>query len=277
METKLSVWSSYYVDLKIEDAVEELIRCGIFCAELSDEHGLELLERSPDVTATGKALRKFLEERNFEISQGHLWLSVKICADEEAVTELFRWIDLYEAIGIRNMVLHCDNLLNSRLTGEERTRKNVEKLKLLADHIRGRDITICLENMRTVAPEEVGIDFSVDQLLAIIDGVGSRQFGICLDTGHLNLTLKNHREFILKAGKKLKALHIADNQGQTDQHLMPFNGGTVDFGEVVDALRQVEYQGLFNLEIPGERRLPLELRAAKLGYIRACYDYLMKE
>ena len=57
---------------------------------------------------------------------------------------------------------------------------------------------------------------------------------------------------------------------------MPFNGGTVDFGEVVDALRQVDYHGLFNLEIPGERRLPLELRAAKLRYIRACYDYLMK-
>ena len=276
MEAKLSVWSSYYVDLKIEDAVEAFIQNGIFCSELSDEHGLELLERSPDVIATGNALRKFLEVRNFEMSQGHLWLRVKICSDAEAVTALFRWIDLYEAIGIRNMVLHCDNMINSQLTSEERTYQNVEKLKILADYIRGKDITICLENMRTIAPAEAGIDFRVDQLLAIIDKIGSCQFGICLDTGHLNLTQKNHLEFILKAGKKLKALHIADNQGMTDQHLMPFNGGIVDFGEVVNGLRQVDYHGLFNLEIPGERRLPLELRAAKLRYIRACYDYLMK-
>lgn len=276
MEAKLSVWSSYYVDLKIEDAVEELIRNGIVCSELSDEHGLELLQRSPDVIATGKAFREFLAERNFEMPQGHLWLRAKICSDEEAVTALYRWIDLYEAIGIRNMVLHCDNMINSQLSKEERTEKNIEKLRVLAEYIRGRDITICLENMRTTTPDEAGIDFTVDQLLTIIGRIGSRQFGICLDTGHLNLTLKNHKAFILKAGKKLKALHIADNQGQTDQHLMPFNGGTVDFGEVVEALRQVDYHGLFNLEIPGERMLPLELRAAKLGYVRACYDYLMK-
>lgn len=276
MEAKLSVWSSYYVDLKIENAVEELIRNGIVCSELSDEHGLELLERSLDVAATGKAFREFLAERNFEMSQGHLWLRAKICSDEGAVTALYRWIDLYEAIGIRNMVLHCDNMINSQLSKEERTEKNIEKLRLLAEYIRGRDITICLENMRTITPEEAGIDFTADQLLAIIDRIGSLQFGICLDTGHLNLTAKNHRDFILKAGKKLKALHIADNQGQTDQHLMPFNGGTVDFAQVVDALKQVDYRGLFNLEIPGERKLPLELRSAKLGYIRACYDYLMK-
>jgi len=276
MEAKLSVWSSYYVDLKIEDAVEELIRNGIFCSELSDEHGLELLERSPDVTATGKALRKFLEQRNFQMSQGHLWLGVKICSQEGAVEALYRWIDLYEAIGIRNMVLHCDNMRNTQLSREERTRRNVEKLRLLAEYIRGRDITVCLENMRPAVPEDAGIDFGVDQLLTILDAVGSGQFGICLDTGHLNLTEKNHGEFILKAGTKLKALHIADNRGQTDEHLMPFNGGTVDFSRVVDALRQTGYEGLFNLEIPGERKLPLELRGAKLRYIRACYDYLIK-
>ena len=276
MEAKLSVWSSYYVDLKIEDAVEELIKNGIFCSELSDEHGLELLERSSDVIATGNALREFLTERGFEISQGHLWLYARICSDGEAVATLLRWIDLYEAIGIRNMVLHCDKMENSKLSEEERFQKNVEKLSVLADYIRGRDIIICLENIRATTQEEPVVGISAEQLLKIIDRIGSEQIGICLDTGHLNLTLKNQREFILKAGKKLKALHIADNRGQTDEHLMPFNGGTVDFRQVVDALRQVDYRGLFNLEIPGERRLPLELRAAKLAYIRACYDYLMK-
>ena len=82
-------------------------------------------------------------------------------------------------------------------------------------------------------------------------------------------------EFILAAADKLRALHIADNEGERDQHLMPFTKGKVDFGTVVDALREINYVGLFNLEIPGETKIPLELRNEKIKYIKACYSYLM--
>ena len=75
---KLSVWSSYYVELKIEDAVKRFIENGIYCSELSDEHGFELLNRSENVVKTGKQFAKFLSENNFEISQGHLYLKVKM-------------------------------------------------------------------------------------------------------------------------------------------------------------------------------------------------------
>ena len=181
MDAKLSVWSSYYVDLPIEEAVEELIRNGIFASELSDEHGLELLERDSDVVGTGKAFGKFLSDRNFEMSQGHLWLKVKLCEDEQAVARLYRWIDLYEAIGIRNMVLHCDNLVGSGLSKEERTARNVEKLKVLAEYVKDKRITICLENLRPHFPGELGVDFSAEDLLGILDRIGSDRFGICLD------------------------------------------------------------------------------------------------
>lgn len=61
MEAKLSVWSSYYMELEIEDAINEFIKNGIFCSELSDEHGLQLLERDTNVAATGKNLPDFLQ------------------------------------------------------------------------------------------------------------------------------------------------------------------------------------------------------------------------
>ena len=57
--------------------------------------------------------------------------------------------------------------------------------------------------------------------------------------------------------------------------MMPFTKGRVDFFEVVRALREIDYNGLFNLEIPGETRIPLALRNEKIKYIKACYDYLM--
>ena len=274
---KLSIWSSYYHELSIEDAIDRFCKNGIFCSELSDEHGLELLSRNEDLYATAREFSDFLKSRDFEMSQGHLWLRIKLCSDETALAKLCRWVDLYEAIGIKNMVLHCDNLVGTSLTREEKIEKNVAQLRILAKHVKEKDITICLENLRPHSPQETElVDETASDLLHIIEKIGSPRFGICLDTGHLNLTVKNQREFILTAGKKLKALHIADNEGVTDQHMRPFAKGRVDFVEVVQALREVGYDGLFNLEIPGERRPPLELRDAKIAYIQACYNYLMR-
>ncbi len=278
MEAKLSIWSQYYHEMKIEDAILEFKKNGIYCSELSDEHGEELFSRDEDYVATGKKLAAFLCEQNFEMSQGHLWLKVKICTDDGAVERLCKWIDMYEAIGIKNMVLHCEQMYNSELPREEKVRRNVEKLRVIAEHVKDKDITICLENLRSSRPEvtlEELVSGSADDLLQIIEALGSDKFGICLDTGHLNLTYKNQREFVLRAGDKLRALHIADNEGERDQHLMPFTKGKVNFLEVVEALREIDYHGLFNLEIPGETKIPLELRNEKIKYIKACYDYLM--
>ena len=278
MEAKLSIWSQYYHEMKIEDAVLEFIKNGIYCSELSDEHGAELLSRDVDYIATGKKLAAFIQEHNFEMSQGHLWLKVKICTDETAVETLCRWIDMYEAIGIKNMVLHCEELYSLGLPREERVKLNVEKLRIVAEHVKGKDITICLENLsgvRAGVPKEELVVGSAEHLLEVIDALGSDRFGICLDTGHLNLTFKDQSQFILCAKDKLKALHIADNEGERDQHLMPFTKGKVNFVKVVEALREIGYVGLFNLEIPGETKIPLELRNEKIKYIKACYDYLM--
>ena len=273
---KLSIWSSYYMESGPEGSVKRFIENGIYCSELSDEHGLELLSRSDNFLKTAKEFSNFLKENNFEISQGHLWLKIKICSDETAIQKLYSWVDMYEAIGIKNMVLHCDNMVNSSLSRNEKIEKNIEKLRLLAEHIKDKDVTICLENLRPHSPEDEDLlDRSADDLIYIIDRIGSDKFGICLDTGHLNLTDRNPREFILKAGNKLKALHIADNQGETDQHLMPLNGGTVDFFEVVKALREIGYKGIFNLEIPGEKCGIIKMRDEKIKTIISNYNLLM--
>ena len=274
---KLSIWSSYYLELTPEEAVKRFCQNGIDCSELSDEHGLQLLNRNEDVLKTGREFSDFLKQHEFEMMQGHLWLGVKLCSDENAVSMLCRWIDLYEAIGIKNMVLHCDNLEATNLSKEEKILANVAKLRLLAQHIEEKDITICLENLRphSSADKEL-IDQSAEDLLDIIDRVGSAKFGICLDTGHLNLTYKDQRAFILKAGRKLKAIHISNNDGSADQHTMPFARGKVNFVEVVQALREIGYDGIFNLEIPGERHIPLELRDAKISFIKTAYEYLMR-
>lgn len=47
--------------------------------------------------------------------------------------------------------------------------------------------------------------------------------------------------------------------------------------DVKDAVKRLITNGMFNLEIPGERGISLEMRDAKLAYIKVGYDYLMKD
>lgn len=269
MNAPLSIWSAYYIDLSPEDAVLEFKKYGIFASELSDEHGLALLQRG-EPEATGAAFKAFLKKEGFTMTQGHLWLSCKICTTENAVEMLFQWLRLYEAIGIENAVLHCDCTgISETYTQENLNEINLQKLTELQALIKDMRIRVCLENLCAAYN-------SSESLVWLTDRLDQEHFGICLDTGHLNMCTQSQEDFILHAGSRLHALHIADNEGERDQHMMPFGRGNVDFESVVRALRKVNYAGLFNLEIPGERLAPLEVRGYKLEYIRKCYDYLMQ-
>ena len=217
-------------------------------------------------TEVGKAFGEFARAHGVEITQGHLWLKVKMCVDESAVGILKDWLDLYDAIGVKAAVLHCDRFADfPEVDAEEKIRRNVEALKELCAHIEGREINICLENLR----ESGGLCSTAEELLHIIDLVGSKNLAICLDTGHLNIhSDRDQEKFILTAGKLLKALHIADNDRSADQHIMPYGRGTVNWTKVMKNLKKIGYDGLFNYEIPGERVAPAEVKTAKLQYIK---------
>ena len=271
MAMELSVWSGYYASLSPEDAAVRFLKNGISTMELSTEHGQMLIDRSEDVVKTGAEFRAYLASVGMSVPQGHLLLSCRLVSNPDAVSVIKRWIDLYEAVGVKCMVLHIDNynaLAEAPL--EEVHAKNAERLLEIAEHIKEKEIFICLENL-----VRVGAD-SADVLVSLIERLGSDRFGITLDTGHLNIVkTTTQREFILRAGKYLRALHIDDNEGAKDQHMMPFGRGQVDFCEVVSALREIGYEGPFNFEIPGESRCPIEIRDAKLAFVKASYDYLM--
>lgn len=267
---KLSIWSSYFMDLSPEEMVCEFENRGISYSELSDEHAAVLLKRG-NPREVGKKFKEFAHRHHVQFPQGHLWLQCRLCQKDKTfvVETLKAWLDLFFEIGIRSAVLHCDGLSFSPETALEVIYKaNISVLKELTDYIKDTDMIICLENL-------IEVPNQVDELLKIVKAVGGDNMGICLDTGHLNLTAKNHEEFIQKAGSWLKALHIDDNEGSTDQHLMPFGKGNVDFVKVVRALKGIHYQGVFNLEIPGERYCPIEIRRYKIDYIKKVYQYLM--
>lgn len=266
---KLSVWSSYYIDLSPEDAVRELTKNGIFHCELSDEHSIVLLQRG-DAQTVGREFGEFARNAGMEFSQGHLFLRAKIC-EPEWQEKLKEQMILFHAIGIKNAVLHCSGLEDS-LSKEEKRERYAAVLQVLADYGETAGITLCLENL---GPSSAVA--SAEDLLELIHLTNRPNLGICLDTGHLNLCEeKDQKSFIRTAGSYLKALHLADNDGSGDQHLMPYGKGRIDFIDVLSATKEVGYDGLYNFEIPGERRAPVEVRGYKLEYLKKMFTYFEK-
>ena len=260
---KTSVWSSYFCTLSPEEMVSAFAAGGWTCSELSDEHASCLLDRG-QADKTGRAFSAYAADHGVSFPQGHLWLRCDIAGydRQNTIDRLKTWLDLFLAVGVNAAVLHPAGPARYQAGDDPEAIEaaSVATLRHLAGYVEGTGLTICLENLYTHAA-------SCRSLQQMITHAGGRHLGICLDTGHLNLAGRDQAGFIRQAGKQLLALHITDNQGQSDEHLLPFGPGNIDWIEVVRSLRQIGYAGLFNYEIPGERQAPLPVLQVKLDYI----------
>lgn len=77
-------------------------------------------------------------------------------------------------------------------------------------------------------------------------------FTVCIDTGHSNKAMRYNNptpgDVIRRVGSDIDVLHLNDNDTLTDQHKMPMTG-TIDWDDVFDALDEVGYNGVYNMEI----------------------------
>ena len=274
MDFPISVYLSYFEDLSAEQAVQLMTEAGFTHAEMSEDHLYELMQRDDPLTKA-KEFKQFLGDRGMTISQGHLSFEkgMWMCGDD-TVDKLKRELELFSVIGVKNAVLHATG--GEGMEPEQRYARVVENVRKVAEFAGTLGITVCLENLFSTP-----YLLTADTLLELIKAAGGKHLGICLDTGHLHLCNKQGKvqqsqgAFIRTAGKHLQALHIVDNDGLGDTHQMPFSARYgVDWVEVLTALREVEYPGLFNVECVGERYAPLTIRRMKLDYIRKMCTYM---
>ena len=277
MNVAVSVWSDYFGDMTPEEAVDELVGCGFRYAEFAIGHALQLLERPGTPVEKGKALRAYAEQKGLQFLQGHLDMALDLILDNDKLKD---WLDLFWGLGIKAAVLHATGAADA--PHEEQLKLRAAALNKLQAHIAGRDMTICMENLFANAMVN-----TADGILELIEAAGGAQLGVCLDIGHLHRTRSHGKtqqtpwEFITKAGARLQALHIHTNNGDLDDHLLPYSGmkgmTTAQWKEAMTALREVNYQGLFNMELNGEAKAPLAVRRMKLRYAHQLAGYLLSD
>jgi L-ribulose-5-phosphate 3-epimerase len=115
-----------------------------------------------------------------------------------------------------------------------------------------------------------------EELTELVDTLDHPLVGLCWDTGHAQLQGLDQGQALRTIGSRLHALHVQDNDGVSDQHLLPFHGA-VDWPAIMAALRAVAYPGAFTYEVHRAIRvLPDALRDAGLRYAYAVGQYLLE-
>ena len=90
-------------------------------------------------------------------------------------------------------------------------------------------------------------------------------FTVCMDTGHTNKATKFNNnpqvaQAIREIGSEITVLHLNDNTTDCDQHMIPFVkkmyqkvAGTIDWDATMDALDEIGYNGVYNMELSLDR------------------------
>jgi sugar phosphate isomerase/epimerase len=110
-------------------------------------------------------------------------------------------------------------------------RQSLETWQPLNERAESLGVKVAIENVFEDEPAN---------LRALMEAMGSQNFGVCFDTGHCNLFTKVPlRTWLDTLMPYLAEVHLHDNDGTADQHL-PIGEGTFDFKTFFSALKGME-------------------------------------
>lgn len=280
---KPAIWTGMYETLPLHEAVQILHSQGWDYFESSYEH-LVIIDKCEDKQRAIEDIARTIGELGVSIPQAHALLQANVAgtdADkrEDDIRTVLRHIDISAAIGAKTVVVHPGQDISFTESAKSSLySKNVDGFRRLAEHAGEKGLRIGIENMHD-APGRPGMRaFGVyaNEILELIDSIGLENVGIIIDTDHTSRQKLDPAVFIREAGKKLFGTHMSDcdGTGAVVTHRTP-GAGTVEWPGVVKALKDIGYDGLFNLEIPGERHRILELRDLKSRHTCAVVNWLV--
>ncbi len=218
-----------------------------------------------------KKLREYADKIGIVCNQSHAPFPVaekdnpQIAIDMLEVTK--RSIEVSAILGAKIVVIHP----SIRFTAEE----NAEMYKAFEETAKKCNIKIGLENLVMYdavnichCPAACGTVESYKKHLSLLN---NDIFVACVDIGHAEVLKDavNAPELIRVLGDKVRALHIHDNEKLWDIHELPYTG-KIDFAEVLQALKDIRYQGDITFEsIFFPKKMPKELCKSAM---RMMYD-----
>jgi len=134
-------------------------------------------------------------------------------------------------------------------------------LQALCDFALAHEVRLALEPADRY---ETDLVQTTEQALRLLAEVGRDNLGVVLDVGHCHVVGEAPAEAArrLASAGALFHIHVDDNYGERDQHLVP-GDGNIDFAAFVAALREVGYDGFLTAELGWDYTLDPDLAARR--------------
>ena len=196
--------------------------------------------------AAADEIKAYMEENGLRFLQSHAPGFNPASPEEDmdrAVALTKRAIEVCGYLEIPNTVIHCGSYPGlSKEEWFERVRLFFEALipSLEKHHVYGLHENECSTNMPWYALK-TGAD-----MREFSEFVDHPLIHSCWDTGHANIEGPQYGE-LLAMGDDLMALHVNDNRGEGDEHLLPFMG-TMNVDEIMHGLLDIGYKGCLTFE-----------------------------
>ena len=156
---------------------------------------------------------------------------------EAAILEAKRYFEVFSKLNVKYVTIHA-NWPSGMFSTEEGINFQVETLRKLVDEAKKYKLMIVYEPINTWQDDLK----SVSEILRKVPNLY-----LLIDIGHANLFGRKPEQFITKFHKKLKHIHLHDNDGSKDLHL-PMGAGNINWENLIKIIKKY-YNGTITLEI----------------------------
>ena len=153
-------------------------------------------------------------------------------------------IDACVVFGGNIVVVHCGDKIVPGQPAADAKRLALESLKPIVDGAQAAGVKIALENL----PKGY-VTSTAAGLMEIVTAFPADLVGVCADTGHAQTTGEGAGVIGVTA-ERLITVHLHDNDGSGDQHLIP-GEGAVDWETTGEALGRAGYGEVLMFEVSG--------------------------
>ena len=206
-----------------------------------------------------EGINRAAAELGIRLVQAHAPMGSPLADDGgRFIADTIRCVDACGAWGIPNLVVHSG--YTPGLSVAETMAANRRFFAPILERAEKFGVNILVENFNKMCvPGLYWIDNATD-LLTLIELVDHPLFHAVWDAGHANLQEMPQDEELRLLGSHVRALHIQDNMGDTDSHLLPFLG-SMNLDAVMHGLADIGYSGYFTFEVggiftPADKRRP---------------------
>lgn len=163
----------------------------------------------------------------------------------ELLADTLRCVEACGILGIPNVVVHSGYLHG--LSIEETYERNKHFFMPILEMGERCNVDILVENFNKMHVDGLyWIDNATD-LLGFIEYVNHPRLHAVWDAGHANMQEMSQEDELCLLGSHVRALHIQDNPGDHDSHLMPFYG-SLNIDSLMHGLKAIGYEGYFTFE-----------------------------